>query len=377
MSKALEKKFKFYNVQDRLKYLAVDNAKVMTNACKRLNKEFVGCFNHLLNLIVKRFFNKDLIKPDQDDDDDQDFEDEENEEERITENIFEEGDFLDEIINDFEDSDDYDYDYDNNQKNALKSVGIILKKVKKIIILFRKSTQMAEALLKSQNDSKPLVLIMDVKHRWNYTLLMIERYLRLYDNVYELISNNNKYNKKYNKYFLNDKDRSILICLSKILKPFHTVTVKLGGDKYSTIDLVLNAVLYIRTKINDSTDNEFEECKTLKKLLLDSLNFYLDKYKVLSNPIYMAASMLSPQFKEFTYATEDEKKDFEIIGYEYIKNIHAQVNNPDEKRNGPYTPLSGESFFGKNKIPSETPDLDHQLFLLNKENWNGCVLNVN
>jgi hypothetical protein len=126
---------------------------------------------------------------------------------------------------------------------------------------------MGEALLKSQNDSNPLFLIMDVKHRWNFTLLMIERYLSLYENVHELISNDNKHSKKYSKYFLNEKDRSILECLTKLLKPFYTVTVILCGDKYSTIDLVLNSVLYIRKKLNDFKDNEIEECQVGNKYL--------------------------------------------------------------------------------------------------------------
>jgi len=50
VSKALEQKMNHYAIQDKLKYFAVDNATVMTNACKRLNKEYVGCFNHFLNL---------------------------------------------------------------------------------------------------------------------------------------------------------------------------------------------------------------------------------------------------------------------------------------------------------------------------------------
>jgi len=217
VSKALEQKMNHYGIQDKLKYFAVDNATVMTNACKRLNKEYVGCFNHFLNLIVKRFFNKDLIKNEDENDKDDEFDEYDND--VVTESIFEKEDQISDMLEDhFEDNDDYDYGDD--QKNALKYVGKILKKVKKIIILFRKSTQMGEALLKSQHDSKPLVLIMDVKHRWNFTFLMIERYLSLYENVHDLISNDNKHSKKYSKYFLNEKDRSILYGLIKLLKPF-------------------------------------------------------------------------------------------------------------------------------------------------------------
>ena len=47
---------------------------------------------------------------------------------------------------------------------------------------------------------------------------------------------------------------------------------------------------------------------------------------------------------------------------------------PDEEQNTAYTPKSNESFYGTYNIPSHTPDLDHQLHLLNKETWNRNVL---
>ncbi len=35
-----------------------------TQTCIKLKKEFVGCLNHLLNLIVKRFSNSKIIQQD-------------------------------------------------------------------------------------------------------------------------------------------------------------------------------------------------------------------------------------------------------------------------------------------------------------------------
>lgn len=44
--------------------------------------------------------------------------------------------------------------------------------------------------------------------------------------------------------------------------------------------------------------------------MLDSFNFYLEKYELLNNKIYMAAALLSPGFKKFNYATREEQERF-------------------------------------------------------------------
>ncbi len=95
--------------------MAVDNASVMRNACKNLNKYFIGCLNHLLNLIVKRFFNSKIIKDKESDSED----DEVNDGDDI---------FLDEIgSNDLEkmQSDD-EYAYSDEYSKALKAFYSIL-----------------------------------------------------------------------------------------------------------------------------------------------------------------------------------------------------------------------------------------------------------
>ena len=84
--------------------------------------------------------------------------------------------------------------------------------------------------------------------------------------------------------------------------------------------------------------------------------------------------MLSLKYNKLPNATKDEIGEFERIGYEYIKNNHSKINMPDEEQNTACTPKSNESFFGTYNIPSHTPDLDHQLHLLNKETWKGRVL---
>lgn len=180
----------------------------------------------------------------------------------------------------------------------------LLRKSKKIVLLFSKSIPLLEQLVERTG----LTLINDIKIRWNYTLLMIDRYLNTYDDVLHIITNSSKHNSSHSKYLLVTEEINVLNCLKQLLKPFYTVTQILGGEQYSTLDLVLNSTLYIRRKI---TNLEFQENSTawiLKKLLLESFEFYIEKYNVLNNSTYMGAAILSPRFKSFQYATDEEKK---------------------------------------------------------------------
>ena len=59
----------------------------------------------------------------------------------------------------------------------------------------------------------------------------------------------------------------------------------------------------------------------LKNLLIESFNFYIQKYEVLNNKIYMAASVLSQKFKSSKYAPEEEKNRFQSEGENYIKDL--------------------------------------------------------
>jgi hypothetical protein len=96
----------------------------VTKACKKLKKEYVGCFLHMMNLIVKRFFNSKLIIGDGGEEVEDEDEDDENEE--AFNDLFEE--------QDSDDDDEEEEDpqpYHSEQIKALVIVGKTLKKLKK------------------------------------------------------------------------------------------------------------------------------------------------------------------------------------------------------------------------------------------------------
>ena len=124
-AKKLENKMKLFGIFEKVNFMAVDNAVVMTKACKKLKKEYVGCFLHMMNLIVKRFFNSKLIIGDGDEEVEDEDEDDENEE--AFNDLFQEQDSDDDDDEEEEDP----QPYHSEQIKALVTVGKTLKKLKK------------------------------------------------------------------------------------------------------------------------------------------------------------------------------------------------------------------------------------------------------
>jgi len=172
--------------------------------------------------------------------------------------------------------------YHSEQIKALVTVGKTLKKVKKIVKLFYKALQLRELLVARTQ----LTLINDIKIRWNYTLLMINRYLEFYDDVIDIVTNSTKHEKIYKKHFLTEDDIDLLNFFSALLKPFYTVTQILSGDTYITIDKVLNSILYIRDKINKFNP---DESVPILKILKDFLNHLIF---TLTNTNYLTMSFI-------------------------------------------------------------------------------------
>lgn len=113
-----------------------------------------------------------------------------------------------------------------------------LTKARTIAIYINASSQRKDAFTKLQNRATPLVLIQDVKTRWNSTYLMLERarWLRSTLDMYCLAD-------KLDKMKLNAEEwRQIdyLLCLTK---PFFEYTTSFSRTKDVTIHWCLNSTI--------------------------------------------------------------------------------------------------------------------------------------
>lgn len=101
---------------------------------------------------------------------------------------------------------------------------------------------------------------------------------------------------KYQSLLLTESDLELAMIVRDLLKPFLFVTNLLSTERTTTLDLVLHSCLYIRHKIA-SFQHSNEYSKNFKLLLLNSFNFYIEKYEIFTYPLLVSAGFLNPQYR--------------------------------------------------------------------------------
>ena len=104
----------------------------------------------------------------------------------------------------------------------------------------------------------------------------------------------------------------------------------------------------------------------------------MDKYNVFENEIYIAACMLNPNYFNFNYASEEEKRKFYAIGKTYIQEVDKKVNPNSNVAacNTANTSKSHDSFFGEDIEEEEIgTNLEKEMIDLNNVQYNGTISN--
>lgn len=167
---------------------------------------YQGCFAHLLNLIVQKFY-VSIKKTSIDEVNEEDFSSD------------------DDIFNEKDNESDYTELEDVHEISTTEvDCSVVLKKVKAIVNQFSKSVELSSKLKEAQkNEKNAYFLLNDVKTRWNSTYLMIERFLKVYKFVKEVLSDR-RYAESH-KNFLNEEELAALETICGLLKPFYKSTV--------------------------------------------------------------------------------------------------------------------------------------------------------
>jgi len=186
---------------------------------------------------------------------------------------------------------------------------------------------------------------------------LLDRYILLFKYIDQTINdlvnkNNNK--KKYLEYqsqVLSEQELELAKIVRDLLKPFLFVTNLLSKENCTTLDLVAYATLYLRHKIASFT-NDSELTPSVKCLLLNSFNFYIEKYAILTNPLLISATFLNPNYKSFKYSTSDEKTAFVSLYRDFLiktwNSLKINTETIDSAKTDPLSAASHHSFFNDN-----------------------------
>ncbi|GAB5362261.1 hypothetical protein AAMO2058_000782600 [Amorphochlora amoebiformis] len=275
------------------------------------------CVSHVLNLAARKLCYGKVAKELADDEETEesiaacdDDEDEYEQEVRLHEAIDEEEDESIEVRRDLDDEcvgDDGDNDVD------VGHVTQVVKKMRRLACLLRKSLVLNEALLESQRKArdesrrskKDLRVLIDVKTRWSSTFVMIGRALVLREHIEAAKS---KATRAQRKKFLLDDDWDLLEEFHAALKPFAMATKVLSGESYVTSSKVLETWRRLMKTLKMAKDkNKFKVSDKAIDVFISALERYWDKY--MQNMVYLCAAAFDPRHKKLKLLRSKKKRD--------------------------------------------------------------------
>lgn len=93
-----------------------------------------------------------------------------------------------------------------------------------------------------------LQMILDVKTRWNSLYYMVERFLKLFKIISNILLDKPKA-----PDFLNTREVTTLKEVRNLLQPLEDLTRKISGDKYPTISCMLPLIKCVTSAVNQIT----------------------------------------------------------------------------------------------------------------------------
>lgn len=164
---------------------------------------------------------------------------------------------LEPVIDEEEDDSEY---IDPDSDSQFYEVISVIKKLK-LIIKFFKSSETASRMLREQQmtegrkEGHRLVLMLDVRTRWNSILSMVERFILLTNHVSTVLLSLPK-----SPPMLSGQELGILKELIKVLKPLDKVTVEMSGESYCTLSKVIPLVRLLKLVRNSLLTSPISSC---------------------------------------------------------------------------------------------------------------------
>jgi zinc finger BED domain-containing protein 1 (E3 SUMO-protein ligase ZBED1) len=300
-----------------------DNAANAVKACRDWGVKHFGCIRHTLHLMVGPLFVKKHDGTESSTDIDGSTLDEE---------------CLDDIV-DYNELDliDAGKDFDTQYANAVKHVSKVVANFRKLTTCIRRSVRAKEKLdsiQRANGSSNPLSLEMDVRTRWNSTLSMLKRLVRLKISLciflqYLKSSEGRGEMKMKNIPSFQEEDWALIECLCIVLNPFLRTTEKLSGEKYPTFVYALPVLCRLKQHLENSElltnsctdmdvvtffENYGEEnffpsiISTVELIQMGLLRNFEQRFDGITSDV-LWTTLLDPRCRSLKHLTNKEEKD--------------------------------------------------------------------
>lgn len=173
-----------------------------------------------------------------------------------------------------------------------------IENIKKIVTHFHCST-IATSTLKRElenNGDSSIVLVQDIKTRWNSTLDMLERFSKIAATVTVVM-----FKLKMEIPTVSFKELQIIDEVIACLRPFKEATTAISGSNYVTSSLIIPSTTGIIKKLEGIVVTT-AEAKQFKNLLLERTKARLLDYEKI--PICGFSTLLDPRFKNLAFYDE-------------------------------------------------------------------------
>ncbi|XP_050062310.1 E3 SUMO-protein ligase ZBED1-like [Aphis gossypii] len=195
---------------------------------------------------------------------------------------------------------------DNTYAEQLKN---ILKKCRGIVGYFKRSEVGNRFLIEKQKQlghGQILKLKQDMRTRWNSSLFMMERLVKLKEPLtIVMISLNDAPNN------LNSEEWNYIEDIVPLLKPFDSLTTELSAEQYPTISKVIPLIRGLQTSLNGKNP---KTClgQFVKQNLLSNISRRFESIeKQTLVPYFSRATLLDPRCKKVAFGVESNATDAE------------------------------------------------------------------
>nr|XP_023028246.1 zinc finger BED domain-containing protein 1-like [Leptinotarsa decemlineata] len=196
----------------------------------------------------------------------------------------------------------------------------IVKKFKTIVGHFSHSVLACNKLksVQEQMGFPVLKLKQDVSTRWNSTLIMLERLVKVKDALSMTIISITKAPE-----FLDADEWAVIEDSIFLLKPLEVMTATLFADTYPTISMVIPLVRGLQHSLVN-WKSKTDICETLRKNLIDTIARRLGILEC--NKIISKATFLDPRFKKLAFGNDINANNAQIWVSEELTSLINEKN---------------------------------------------------